>query len=390
MTPPPEASQSGCRLNRPDDADIRKPMNRLRGSLVSIALAAGAHIAFAPAASADPHDALVRKHAAANAVPEALVRRVIHIESRGNPRVVSKGNYGLMQIRLGTARSMGYSGDAQGLLDADTNMTYAVRYLANAYRAAGCNIGRAIAYYQRGFYKKPQMRCGASVSDNPAIETRTIAFEENARGRASADARLTAATMRPGDVLKPRVVPTEKIIGSAHAATPSRESEPRRPRGSFNPLRGEPSSETAVASLQPKQPTSSVAGRTTATVPMPKPRPVPQAEAAGIPATDAMSTDAMAAADGAAALSESAGAEQVAALDPQTIPLPPSRPEIAAVPEAKPVRRAARRTARHAKPKQQEPSGVTAFLQKLTAPEKKTRKAKAGPQTAAPHTAPIN
>ena len=32
-----------------------------------------------------------------------LVRRVIHIESKGNPRVVSKGNYGLMQIRLGTA-----------------------------------------------------------------------------------------------------------------------------------------------------------------------------------------------------------------------------------------------------------------------------------------------
>ena len=45
-----------------------------------------------------------------------------------------------MQIRLGTARAMGYHGGSpQGLLDADTNMTYAVKYLAGAYRAAGCD-----------------------------------------------------------------------------------------------------------------------------------------------------------------------------------------------------------------------------------------------------------
>ena len=104
------------------------------------------------AARASEHDHLVAKHAAAHGVPEALVRRVIQIESRGNPRVVSSGNYGLMQIRLGTARAMGYSGDAGGLLDADTNMTYAVRYLAGAYRAAGGNHEQAIRNYQRGYY----------------------------------------------------------------------------------------------------------------------------------------------------------------------------------------------------------------------------------------------
>src|SRR5690606_30183299 len=103
-----------------------------------------AHLASGHGAWAGPHDALITKHATANNVPEALVRRVIHIESRGNPRAVSKGNYGLMQIRLGTARAMGYTGAAHGLLDADTNMTYAVRYLARAYRAAGCNTHRAI------------------------------------------------------------------------------------------------------------------------------------------------------------------------------------------------------------------------------------------------------
>jgi soluble lytic murein transglycosylase-like protein len=98
------------------------------------------------------YDGLIARHAATNGLPEALVRRVIVRESRYNPRAVSKGNYGMMQIRLGTARAMGYRGDAGGLLDADTNMTYAVRYLAGAYRAAGGNHDRAVMNYARGYY----------------------------------------------------------------------------------------------------------------------------------------------------------------------------------------------------------------------------------------------
>ncbi len=85
-------------------------------------------------------------------VPQSLINRVIRRESGGNPRAVSHGNYGLMQIRLATARAMGYAGSAAGLLDPQTNMTYAVRYLAGAYRAAGGNEARAIALYSRGYY----------------------------------------------------------------------------------------------------------------------------------------------------------------------------------------------------------------------------------------------
>jgi soluble lytic murein transglycosylase-like protein len=96
--------------------------------------------------------ALVSRHAAAHGVPESLVHRVIMRESRYNPRAVSKGNYGMMQIRLGTARAMGYRGSAAGLLDADTNMTYAVKYLAGAYRVAGGNHSRAVGLYASGYY----------------------------------------------------------------------------------------------------------------------------------------------------------------------------------------------------------------------------------------------
>jgi len=80
-----------------------------------------------------------------------LVRRVILRESGFNPRAVYRGNYGLMQIRLGTARSLGYRGEAAGLLDPATNMTYAVRYLAGAYRAARDNEARALALYIHGY-----------------------------------------------------------------------------------------------------------------------------------------------------------------------------------------------------------------------------------------------
>jgi soluble lytic murein transglycosylase-like protein len=97
-------------------------------------------------------DALIARHAAANNIPEDLVRRVIKRESGGRAHVVSAGNYGLMQIKLPTARSMGYTGTAAGLLDADTNMTYAVKYLAGAYRVAGGNASRAVHYYAAGYY----------------------------------------------------------------------------------------------------------------------------------------------------------------------------------------------------------------------------------------------
>lgn len=105
-------------------------------------------------AQASAYEAMVAQQASANGVPASLIHRVIMRESRYNPRAVNAGNYGLMQIRLGTARAMGYRGPAAGLLDAETNMTYAVRYLAGAYRAAGGNEARAVALYAHGYYKR--------------------------------------------------------------------------------------------------------------------------------------------------------------------------------------------------------------------------------------------
>jgi soluble lytic murein transglycosylase-like protein len=101
----------------------------------------------------DPqYDALVTTHAKANNLPEALVHRMIVRESGYRPGLVSRGNIGLMQIKLGTARSLGYAGTAEGLRDPDTNLTWAVKYLAGAYRVANGDHKRAMHYYASGYY----------------------------------------------------------------------------------------------------------------------------------------------------------------------------------------------------------------------------------------------
>jgi soluble lytic murein transglycosylase-like protein len=99
------------------------------------------------------YNELVARHAQANSVPEALVHRVIVRESRYQPHLIGRGGtIGLMQIKLATARGLGYTGSAAGLRDPDTNLTYAVKYLAGAYRAANGDHARAVHYYASGYY----------------------------------------------------------------------------------------------------------------------------------------------------------------------------------------------------------------------------------------------
>ena len=124
-------------------------LHRLGGRTVQIAEPFGA-------AAPTGHgglDAMIARHAQANGVPESLVHRVVIRESRYNARAVGSGGaLGLMQIKYATARAMGYTGSPSGLLDPETNLTYAVRYLAGAYRASGGNASGAVSNYARGYY----------------------------------------------------------------------------------------------------------------------------------------------------------------------------------------------------------------------------------------------
>lgn len=92
----------------------------------------------------------INRHARRNGVPIALAHAVVTIESRYRVRVVSKGNYGLMQIRLGTARSLGFRGTGRQLLQPAVNLHYGMRYLGRAWRASGGNVCRTVQRYQTG------------------------------------------------------------------------------------------------------------------------------------------------------------------------------------------------------------------------------------------------
>ncbi len=95
---------------------------------------------------------LIGQYAAAYQVPERLVHRVVQRESRYNPAARNGPYFGLMQISHATARGMGYQGSPQGLLNANTNLRYAVKYLAGAYKVAGGNETQAVKFYARGYY----------------------------------------------------------------------------------------------------------------------------------------------------------------------------------------------------------------------------------------------
>jgi len=95
---------------------------------------------------------LIKIYAEAYDVPERLVRRVVRRESHGNPKARNGPYWGLMQISYPTAQGMGYQGKPEGLLDAETNLKYAVKYLAGAYIVADGDETQAVRLYARGFY----------------------------------------------------------------------------------------------------------------------------------------------------------------------------------------------------------------------------------------------
>lgn len=95
---------------------------------------------------------LIDNYAAVYGVPNALVQRVVIRESRHLPSARNGPYYGLMQILPQTARTMGYRGSPGGLLDAETNLKYGVKYLRGAWLVADGDPDAAVGWYARGYY----------------------------------------------------------------------------------------------------------------------------------------------------------------------------------------------------------------------------------------------
>lgn len=104
-----------------------------------------------------------------------LVLAVVKIES-GNNRFAyngrdrdGKGTYGLMQLKIATARYMGFNGNHTHLYDWKTNLKYGIRYLNYQYRRYG-SVPASLAAYNAGSVilckKKSARRCHAGTFVN--------------------------------------------------------------------------------------------------------------------------------------------------------------------------------------------------------------------------------
>ncbi|MBB3973580.1 lytic transglycosylase domain-containing protein [Hansschlegelia beijingensis] len=246
----------------------------MKATLTGVALA----IACAPAAqsaeTAAPaqYDAIIAKHARAHGVPESLIRRVIVRESRYNPKAMHRGHYGMMQIKPATAQAMGYRGSAAGLLDADTNLTYAVRYLAGAYKVAGGDSDRAVRLYASGYYydaKRKGMLAQVGLGRDGKFSPAPAAPASGPVAVASAAPTPSAQQTASAAVPLPPVRDVRQVVA---------EAAPAQRKGLFLFGRPEPAARPAAA---PSAPVQVAAASAAPTIPLP-----PVREPAGPQAQD--------------------------------------------------------------------------------------------------------
>lgn len=96
--------------------------------------------------------ALVNKYAEIHGIPASLLHRVIQRESDYRAGARNGPYYGLMQILPATARGMGFKGNDSDLLNAETNLMWAGKYLRGAWLLSDGDEATAVGWYARGYY----------------------------------------------------------------------------------------------------------------------------------------------------------------------------------------------------------------------------------------------
>jgi soluble lytic murein transglycosylase-like protein len=143
-TPAPEGAAAGAEQASLGMAAEEAPKSKDEGApkRASGTLAAGGQ-----ASSLKP---LIARYASESGLPYELADAVIRLESRYNAAARNGPLVGLTQIDVRTAQALGYQGPAAGLLDAETNLRYGLKYLAQAYELAGGDTCGTILRYRAG------------------------------------------------------------------------------------------------------------------------------------------------------------------------------------------------------------------------------------------------
>jgi len=124
---------------------------------------------------------------------------------------------------------MGYSGACLGLLDADTNLTYGVPYLANAYHIAGGDHDRAIALYKTGYYYEAKRKGLLDTLVKAKPSSTIAAFAEPALNARSEFAGPISGPLSPAPISVVQKASAESLTAVASTLTIAVPQPPRRP-----------------------------------------------------------------------------------------------------------------------------------------------------------------
>jgi soluble lytic murein transglycosylase-like protein len=105
-------------------------------------------------------------------IPVSMVLSVIQVESTGNPLALSQGNYGLMQVRLATAKELncGVKTTAD-LFKPDVNINCGCNYLSKQYKRYGNWKAAVVAYNQGSVISDGKIILNRKNLDKRAMET---------------------------------------------------------------------------------------------------------------------------------------------------------------------------------------------------------------------------
>lgn len=109
---------------------------------------------------------IVDRHADLHGLPRDFARAVVRVESTWDPWLTgAAGEVGMMQIKFETAQYLGYTGTRAELYEPEINVTWAMKYLAGAWRLADGDKCGTVLRYQGGHGAKKMTGAARAYCD---------------------------------------------------------------------------------------------------------------------------------------------------------------------------------------------------------------------------------
>lgn len=165
---------------------------------------------------------IIERETARTNLPADIAEAVVFVESGYNSAVVgSAGELGLMQLRLETAATLGFKGNAAELAEPDLNIHYGVLSLSRAWRLTGGDLCRTLMKYR-------------SSHDEEETSPRSQVYCNRARNRllamnSAAAATKVAAVPPSAPAPEPAMAPAP-ATKSARPEKPQTQPRPTQPK----------------------------------------------------------------------------------------------------------------------------------------------------------------